>query len=434
MREMDVKAMEQRWIALRREFHQYPESGWTEFRTTVRIIEELEKLGLPVRFGREIHVGEKMFGLPKPEVLEACWQRAAGETNRRDLLDAMRGGCTGCVTEIRGALPGPVIGIRVDMDCNDVEEACGENHRPAREGFRSCHEGCTHACGHDAHAAIGIGVAQMLCLQRETLRGRVILAFQPAEEGLRGAASLTEAGIFDECQLLFGLHVGLMDAPVGTVAAGCSGFLASSKFDVTFHGVAAHAGLNPEQGRNALAAAAKATLDLLAIPPHSAGVSRVNVGTFHGGSGRNVIPAEAEIAVETRGATTEINGEVEAEAVRRCEAAAREYGCTCEVRFMGAAGSAVCDGPLVERAAEILAGVDGVREVLRDVRLNIGEDLTTIMRRVQARGGQATELILGMPLTAPHHNGAFDVDERVIGLGVRALTRLVLNNNCEFSE
>lgn len=428
------RQMEQELIALRREFHQYPESGWTEFRTTARIIEELEKLGLSVRFGREIHVEEKRFGLPKPEILEACWQRAKTETHRHDLLDAMRGGYTGCVTEIKGVLPGPVIGIRVDIDCNDVEESCDAVHRPASKGFRSCHEGCTHACGHDVHAAIGIGVAKLLCERRKNLRGRVILVFQPAEEGLRGAASLTEAGVFDECNFLFGIHVGLMDVPVGTVAAGCSGFLASSKFDVLFHGVAAHAGLNPEQGRNALAAAAKATLDILAIPPHPAGVSRVNVGTFHGGSGRNVIPAEAEIAVETRGATTEINSEIETEALRRCKAAAETYGCTCEVRFMGAAGSAVCDEALVERTAEILAGVEGVREVLRDVRLNIGEDLTTIMQRVQAWGGQATELIVGMPLTAPHHNGAFDVDERVIGIGTQVLTKLVLNNNCNIDE
>jgi len=424
---MDMTALEQELRALRREFHQYPESGWTEFRTTVRIIEELEQLDLPVRYGREIHAPEKMFGLPKAEVLEACWQRAAEATGRHDLLGAMRGGYTGCVTVIEGALPGPVVGIRVDIDCNDVEESREETHLPVKEGFRSEHAGCMHACGHDAHAAIGIGIAKLLCANRERLRGRVILAFQPAEEGLRGAASLTEAGVFDECDILFGLHVGLLAAPVGTVAASCQGFLASSKFDVAFHGVAAHAGLNPEQGRNAVAAAARATLDLLAIPPHPAGVSRVNVGTFHGGSGRNVIPAEAEIAVETRGATTEINRTVEAEAVRLCKAAAAAYGCTCEVRFMGAAGGAVCDEPLVERTVKILEQVEGVHEVLPSVTLNIGEDIATVMRRVQQRGGQATELIFAMPLKAPHHNGAFDTDERVIGLAAKTLAELAMN-------
>lgn len=421
------RTIERELVALRREFHKFPESGWTEFRTTVRVIEELEKLGLPVRYGREIHVPEKMLGLPKQSVLERCWQRAAEETDRRDLLEAMRGGFTGCVTVIEGALPGPTVGIRVDMDCNDVEESREESHRPAKEGFSSCHEGCMHACGHDAHAAIGVGIAWALTEKRASLRGRVLLAFQPAEEGLRGAASLTAAGIFDDCDFLLGLHVGLVDAPVGTVAAGCRGFLASSKFDVTFHGRAAHAGLCPEEGRNAVAAAARATLDLLDLPLHSPGFSRVNVGTFRGGSGRNVIPAEAEITVETRGETTEVNREVEAAAVRLCEAAAQAYGCTCQMRVMGAAGTAVCDPALAEQAAEILERVEGVREVLPEVTLTIGEDITTIMERVQQRGGQATELIFAMPLTASHHNGLFDVDEAVLGLAVRAMTELAMN-------
>ena len=248
MGHMDMAELERELTALRREFHQYPESGWTEFRTTVRIIEELEKLGLSVRYGSAIHVREKMFGLPKPEVLDACWQRAAEETNRHGLLETMRFGYTGCVAVIEGALSGPTVGIRVDIDCNEVEESADPVHIPAAEGFRSLHSGCMHACGHDAHAAIGIGIAKLLCANRDRLRGQVVLAFQPAEEGLRGAASLTEAGVFDACDILFGLHVGLLDAPVGTVAASCGGFLASSKFDVMFHGRAAHAGLDPVPG------------------------------------------------------------------------------------------------------------------------------------------------------------------------------------------
>ena len=176
-----------------------------------------------------------------------------------------------------------------------------------------------------------------------------------------------------------------------------------------------------------MAAAAKATLDLLDIPSQIDGFSRVNVGTFRGGSGRNVIPAEAELAVETRGESSTVNAAVEAEAVHLCEASAAAYGCTCQVRFMGAAGSAVCDPALAERAAEILRGVEGVGQVLSEVTLNIGEDITTIMERVQRRGGQATELIFAMPLKAPHHNGRFDVDETVLSLAVRTTAELVAN-------
>ena len=423
---VDLPALERELIALRREFHRYPESGWTEFRTTARIIEELEALGLEVQYGQAIHAPEKRYGLPKPDVLEACWQRAKTETARHDLLEAMRGGYTGCLAVIEGELDGPTTAIRVDIDGNDVVESGDSDHIPAAEGFASVHENAMHACGHDAHIAIGIGVAKLLCACRDRLRGRVLLVFQPAEEGLRGAASLAAAGHFDACDRLFGLHVGLMNAPVGTVAASCCGFLASSKFDVVFHGVAAHAGLAPEQGRNALAAAAKATLELLEIPSRAEGVCRVNVGTLHAGSGRNVIPAEAVMQVETRGATTEINAFAEAEAKRICQAAAEQYGCTCETAFMGSAGTAVCDAPLVEQALNILPAVEGVETVLPSVELTIGEDITTLMTAVQSHGGQTTELIAAMPLRAPHHNGRFDVDERVLGLGARALAAMVL--------
>ena len=91
---INMDAFEQELVELRRDFHRYAESGWTEFRTTARIITELEKLDLPVKYGPEIHVKEKMYGLPKPEVLNACWQRALGETDHPELVRAMEGGYT----------------------------------------------------------------------------------------------------------------------------------------------------------------------------------------------------------------------------------------------------------------------------------------------------------------------------------------------------
>lgn len=423
---IDMPAFENWLVELRREFHRYPESGWTEFRTTARIIEELERLGLTVQYGPSIHVKEKMFGLPSPETLEACWLRAKAESGRPELIDAMRGGYTGCLTVIEGALPGPTVGIRVDIDCNDVQEADDPKHRPAAEGFASTHPNCMHACGHDSHAAIGLGTAKLLCAYRDQLRGKVILVFQPGEEGLRGAASLTAAGHFSQCDYFFGAHVGLKDLRVGTVAASGHGFLSSTKFDVTFHGVPAHAGAAPEMGKNAMAAAATAVLNMLAIPRHHDGSSRINVGTFRSGTGRNVIPAEAELTIETRGATGEINTYMENAAKRVCQAAADMYECTCETRFMGSAGNVECDKPLVERAMKILAGVDGVDEILPDVYFGGGEDVTTMMRDVQAHGGMVTEMVIGMPLIAPHHNNYFDIDERVMGIGARCFASLAL--------
>lgn len=416
-------------IALRQEFHRYPEAGWTEFRTTLRIVQELQKRNIPVRWGKELHNPDAMYGLPAPEVLEACFLRALSETGRADLLVPMRGGFTGCVAEIRGALPGPVICIRVDIDCCEVTESADADHIPARDNFASCHENCMHACGHDAHTAIGIGTAIHLWEARDQLRGTVRVIFQPAEEGLRGAASMTAAGLLDDCDILFGLHVGIRDLPVGTVAASCTSFLSSTKFDAIFHGVPAHAGIAPEQGRNAMAAGAKTVLDLLAIPNRHEGLCRVNVGTFTAGSGRNVIPARAHLTVETRGETAELNAAVEQEAMALCHAAADAYGCTLETQFMGAAADAVCDKALVQNTMAILKTVPGVKQVLQSVPFGAGEDITTMMRAVQGHGGQATELLLGMPLPAPHHNNRFDVAEEVIPLGVEILTALAMESS-----
>ena len=413
-------------IALRREFHRYPEICWTEFRTTARVIEELKKLSLPVQYGPPIHKKEKMEGVPPAEVLEACRNRAKEEDAPADLVDAMADGYTGCLTLIEGALPGPRTAIRVDMDALPVQESRDPEHVPAAEGFASVHEGIMHACGHDAHTAIGIGTARLLAASRDQLHGSVLMIFQPGEEGLRGAASLTAAGHLADCDYLFGLHVGMENREVGMVAPGVRDFLASTKFNVAFHGKASHAGKAPEKGRNALAAAAVAVTGMLGIPRRHEGISRVNVGTLHAGGARNIIPAEAVMEAETRGSTSEINDYLEKEARRICFSAAEMAGCKAEITVTARAVSAECDPQLVRRTADILKNVEGVSELMPDFSFGAGEDVTVMMREVQSHGGQATELLFGMPLKAPHHNGSFDVDERVIGFAARCMAEIAL--------
>lgn len=418
--------MDSELIRLRREFHRYPETGGLEYRTTTRIIDELEKLGLSVQYGSAIHEDEKFFIRPSKEDSDFCIDRAKEEGARADLLDAMRDGYTGCVTVIEGARPGPTIGIRVDIDALTIQETAEATHVPVAEGFASVHENCMHSCGHDAHAAIGVGVAKLLCANRDSLCGKVILIFQPGEELLLGAATMAAAGIVSQCDYFFGLHVGLRDMPVGTVAASVTGLLAIKKFDMIFRGEASHAGVAPDIGKNALAAAAAATLNMLAIPRHHEGASRINVGQLVAGSGRNVIPDRAHLAIETRGANTAINNYMVDSAERVCRAAADMYDCRLETVFMGASNSAVCDADLVEETVKILSKVEGVDQVITDFDFGASEDVTTMIEEVQSHGGKATELIIGMPLVASHHNDHFDIDERVIGIGARCLAQLAL--------
>ncbi len=424
---VDMDAFTRDLIAIRRDLHRYPESAWTEYRTTAKVMEQLTALGLNVTYGEKIHTPQHMYGMPSEEYLKQCEARAIEESGREDLITAMRGGFTGCVTVIEGTQPGPTVGFRVDIDCNDVAESTDEDHRPFKEGFVSNHANLMHACGHDGHAAIGIGALRLLLAYRDQIKGKIIFVFQPAEEGLRGANSIAQSGILDQVDYMIGAHLGLKKWELGTVATGTHGFLASTKFDVTFKGKSSHAGASPEEGHNALAAAATATLNLLAIPRHSGGSSRINIGTLHAGTGRNVIPETAAMTVETRGITTDINEYMFAKADRVCRAAADMYECGFESKFMGAAGSAVCDRELVDRVSDSISELPDIKQIHKDVDFGGGEDFTYMMSRVQSHGGQATEMIVGTPLKAPHHNGRFDFDEAVLPLAAQIFAKIALD-------
>ncbi len=424
MEQIDWMALEQELIALRREFHRYPEPGWMEFRTTARIIEELEALEIPVRYGHAIHTRDKMYGLPSAQELEAGVDRAGTECTRADLVESMNGGFTGCIAAIEGALPGPTVCVRFNIDCTAIDESASPEHRPARDGWRSLHDECMHASGHDAQIAIGIGLARVLTARRSQLCGRVILLFEPASEGLRGAASLAPS-LPQDCAYLIGCYIGLGDLPVGTVAAGVHGFQASTKFDVRFTGEASHAADLPENVKNALAAACSAVVHLQAIPRHSEGLSRLNVGTLHAGTGRNIIPREAVMTLETRGGNAAINSYMEQSAYRICEACAQMHGCTCETVFQGFAGDAACDPAFVRAVADTLRKLHGIEAVSEDIAIDCAEDITTLFHAVQEHGGQATELVFETSLKAPHYSSDFDYDEEVIPLAVRCLEKII---------
>ncbi|NLG87214.1 MAG: M20 family metallo-hydrolase, partial [Firmicutes bacterium] len=255
-----VRELQPQLVAWRRDFHMYPEAGWTEFRTASLVAQELSQLGYNIKLGREVISEQSRQGVPSAEELDKAWERARKEGAPTEFIMSMRGGFTGVVGILEGGYPGPTVALRFDMDANDLNESTNEDHRPFREGFASRHPGIAHACGHDGHVAIGLGVAHVLAQLAPELSGRLLLIFQPAEEGVRGAKAMVAADILADCRYFLSGHLGFGNGSLGEIGCGQEKFLATTKLDVTFTGQAAHAGMNPDAGKNALLAAALAAI------------------------------------------------------------------------------------------------------------------------------------------------------------------------------
>ena len=402
----------------RRDFHKHAESGWFEMRTSSIIARRLTQLGYEVLVGEAVCDRAARMGVPSDERLEKHYEWAAAHGADPEFLPATRGGMTGVIGLLRCG-EGPTVAMRFDIDALGVNESADPEHLPAREGFASINPGAMHACGHDGHATIGLGVAKVLMAIREHLHGTVKLIFQPAEEGVRGAKSIVEKGHLDGVDFVLGNHINGMipNAPEAKAVAGVYSSLATTKLDAIFHGRAAHAGARPNEGRNALLAAATAVMNLNAIPRHNAGTTRINVGTLHAGSGRNVIADTAVMELEIRGANTAINEYMTEYATRILEAAAQMHGCTCEVKLMGAAEALKSDKALADRMEKVCTDLS-----LPFTPTTAGggsEDFSYMMNRVQTRGGQAVFFRSCCNITGGAHNVRFDFEEDVMVTGVK---------------
>ena len=368
-------------IQWRRELHRHPEEGWTEFWTTGFVARQLADMGLAPRVGQEVIDPAARMGLPAPEVEARARQRALAEGLEPYWLERM-GRTTGLVADVGPADAPLALVLRCDMDALPLMEAQEASHRPVREGFVSRHEGLCHACAHDGHMA---------------------------------------------------LHIGLGAPHSGDLVTGVGAFLATSKFDVRFTGRAAHAGAAPEQGRDALKGAASALLGLHALPRHGHGTSRICVGRLEGGSSRNTVPASAFMACETRGNNSEVNDDMLRRARDVIAGAAAMHGLEWQLDVVGGAPSAASDAAF----AELLARC--ARELPPDARgggcfplprireqgdMGASDDATTLMRAVQAEGGLAAYAFLGADLAAGHHQPGFDFDEAVLWPGVHWLEKV----------
>ncbi len=412
------------WLrSLRREFHQHPEPAWREFWTTARVVEELDSMGVDdVLVGPEILADGERSALPDEGELAAWHEQARDAGADPDLLERMEGGYTGALATVeRGE--GPTVALRVDIDGLPRAESESDDHHPAQAGFRSVNEGAMHACGHDAHATIGLGVLRAVL--DSDFRGTFKLLFQPSEEMIAGGKPVAESGLLDDVDTLLAVHIGL-DHPTGEVVAGVDGFLAVTHLDAEFEGEPAHAGGQPNKGDNAVQAMATAVQNLYAVARHEDGATRVNAGHVGGGSATNIIPEAAFIEGEVRGETTELMEYMRERSQAVIESAAEMHNCSVEVNFDGEAPSATSDQSVVDRVQAVAERSDRVTSVLERDELGGSEDATYLMHRVQNNGGEAAYVCVGTDHPGGHHTATFDVDEDSLAIGVEVLAESVL--------
>lgn len=401
-------------VAWRRKLHVFPEIGWSEFTTTAHLITELRGMGLEVTAGPKVINAEFVRGR-KADVVERGLALAR-ERGVDEALLAEMDGLTGCMAVFDSGKPGSTVALRFDIDCVAVQECAAGDHIPNSGDFASKSAGLMHACGHDGHMSIGLGIAKWLVENGSALSGKVKLLFQPAEEGVRGARPMAESGILDDADYFLGMHIGFI-AKTGEIVINPNNFLCTTKYDFRFYGAPAHAGAEPHLGRNALAGACHAATQMLGISRHGKGMSRINVGVIRAGEGRNVVPSYGEIQVEVRGEDESINSFMAEQVEHMAKGAALSFDLRLESEVMGEAVDLQNDQELID----VLTSVVGQHPELTAIAersFGGSEDATVLAKRVQRHGGKSIYFIVGADLKAGHHQAEFDFDEKQLKTSV----------------
>jgi amidohydrolase len=369
-------------IRTRRDLHRHPELGFQEHRTAAIVAERLRAAGYEVKTG----VAE-----------------------------------TGVVGTLRGgAGAGATLLLRADMDALPIEEECAHD-------FTSTHAGVMHACGHDAHVAIGLAVAERLARTRGEWSGTVRYVFQPAEEGGGGALRMVEEGVLEGVDAALGLHVWLgMESGVVGVVPGP--FMASAgSFEITLRGRGGHGAL-PHETIDAVMVGSHVVVALQSIvsrnvsPLESAVVS---VGTFQAGTAQNVIADTARLTGTVRAfgvdACAELPRRIERVVAGVCSALGAEYS----FDYVQDTPPTINDPALadtVRLAALEVVGTDRVRTD-PDVRTMASEDFGEFLLRVPgcyffvgARNEERGAI-------HPHHSPRFDICENALPVAVDVLER-----------
>jgi amidohydrolase len=372
-------------VAVRRDLHQHPEIGFEEVRTSGIVAARLRALGLEPRTG----VGR-----------------------------------TGVTALVRGGKPGRTVLLRADMDALPIDEL---NDTP----YRSRTPGRMHACGHDCHVSILLGVAKRLVALAPELAGQVLLVFQPAEElgGPKGGAeAMINDGVLADPQpaAAFGLHV-WQDLPVGTVGVTPGPWMAAvDEFTVTVKGRGAH-GAMPQASIDPVVCMANMVTALQTIAARNVDPFQqvvVSVTQLRAGTAFNIIPETAwmngTIRVFDPGLWAQLPGMFE----RIVHGIAQAHGCTAEVLYERGNSPTVNDPALCEVARAAAIDVVGEANVRADVRTMGGEDFSAFLARVPGVFVAVGSRNEARGLTYDHHHPRFDVDEESLRIGAEVLLRV----------
>ncbi len=416
---------------IRREFHKYPETGWHEYRTSARIAEMLYGIGnIEILQGRDVVDVNAIIDpvhLSESE-REAEIARAIKDGANPEIL-AKADGYPGVIAIIDSGKKGPTTAFRFDIDALPYSEVGNSWYRPTKEGFCSVVRDANHACGHDGHTAIGIGLAERLIESGIIKKGRVKIIFEPAEETFSGAESIVSKGHLDDVDYFVGVHLALSGygRPLksGEICCGCKDFLSDRQIDVHFEGKAAHPCGASQEGKNALLAACTAALNLHSIAPHESGLFRVNVGEIHAGVCANTIAPNALLRVEYRGETAEISayGKQRVEAIIR--SAALMYEMSYKLLDYGEVPAGKSDDAMMDKISVAAKGVPYFKDILFEGHVGGTDDATVMMSRVQQNGGIATFIGIGADSSDVLHGESFDFDEDCLPATVDLLASML---------
>jgi len=346
---------------------------------------------------------------------------------------------TGVVGVIVGGKPGPVVGLRADMDALPVPSRVGLEFSPDVTGEYLGEEvPVSHACGHDTHMAMLMGVAQMFAERRDELPGTIKFIFQPAEEGAPpgeeggGELMVAEGVLTDpDVEVIFGQHVGSL-MPVGMIGYRAGGIMAASDtFVITVSGKQTH-GSTPWTGVDPIAVASQIVVGLNMIISRQTELTNeaavISVGRIRAGVRSNIIPESAELVGTIRTLDTAMQDKIHADIRRTVEHIALSFGASAEVDIQRGYPVTYNDPALTEKMAPSLERVGGEQAVTMDA-ITGAEDFSFFQKEIPGlyffTGGLPPNTD---PVDAgPHHTPDFYIDEDAMRIGVRAMASLAID-------